>query len=95
MRIHLVPAELDSANDVVRYYETTAQARGNFAFSNIAPGRYWLLAIASKSAIDKSPPAAWDANERRKLRQQAESAGKAIELLPCQEIKDYDGLTAR
>jgi Carboxypeptidase regulatory-like domain len=89
LRVHLVPAETGAASDVLRYAEAFARSDGSFALSNIAPGKYWLVA---RAAPDDEPsdgpplPAAWDANERAKLRKEAEAMKVEIELKPCQRI---------
>src|SRR5262249_5671693 len=92
LRIHLVPAEARAANEVLRYAETYAGSDGTFSFSNLAPGRYWLISRAApdEEMIDNSPaPIAWDANERAKLHREASAAKNEIQLRPCRRVKDY------
>jgi hypothetical protein len=89
LRVHLVPAEVGAAIDVLRYAEAFARSDGSFSFSNIAPGKYWLVARAApddEPSDGPPPPAAWDANERAKLRKEAEAMKVEIELKPCQRI---------
>lgn len=89
--VHLVPAETASANDVLRYAETVAEREGAFGFKNIAPGKYRLLARAApddEPSDRPSAPVAWDANERAKLRKEAEAMKIEIELKPCQGVTD-------
>jgi hypothetical protein len=67
---------------------------GTFTFTNIAPGRYWLIArpVADKgSAVrDAVRPLAWDVEGRARLRREAEKSATApIDLQPCQAIVDY------
>ena len=91
LRVHLVPAEAGAASDVLRYAEAFARSDGSFAFSNIAPGKYWLVARAApddEPSDGPPPPAAWDAVERAKLRKEAEAMKVEIELKPCQRITD-------
>ena len=91
LRIHLIPAEATAADDVLRYGEALT-SDGSFAFTNFAPGKYWLLAkpAADNESADRlPPPAAWDAAERLKLRKAAEAAKTEIELKPCQRAKDH------
>src|SRR5262249_36820472 len=92
LRIHLVSAEARAADEVLRYAETYAGSDGSFSFSNLAPGRYWLIARAApdEEMIDNSQaPIAWDANERAKLHREATAAKNEIELRPCRRVKDY------
>src|SRR5262249_49726137 len=43
MRVHLVPAEKESADDVLRYAEADAESNGSFSLTRLAPGKYWLV----------------------------------------------------
>ena len=92
LRIHLIPAEPTAAEDLLRYSEKLAAGDGSFAFANLAPGKYLLLAkaVAENEPVDRSAsPIAWDAAERLKLRKEAEAAKNEIELKACQRIKDH------
>ena len=91
LRVHLTPAEAAPANDPLRYAEAIVRADGIFALSNIAPGKYWLIARAAPEdePIDPPPmPIAWDAVERAKLRKEAEALKVEIELKPCQRVTE-------
>jgi hypothetical protein len=92
MRVHLVPAEVASAGDVLRYFETITSNDGAFNFKHLAPGKYLLLArpVPENEPVDANhPQAAWDIAERAKLRREAEAAKNEIELQPCMNVKDY------
>lgn len=82
LHIYLAPVDHEQANDVLRYSETTIVSDGSFAFSNIAPGRYFIV-----SRVE--PGAASDPAARAKLRQEAEAAKVVVDLKPCQRLKDY------
>ncbi|MGE0883295.1 MAG: carboxypeptidase regulatory-like domain-containing protein [Blastocatellales bacterium] len=86
--VHLIPAEKESADEVLRYAQTNASDDGGFRFKNIAPGRYYLLAKPSKDAKALRPEA-WDQNARAVLQREAEGLGRTIELQSCQRINDY------
>ena len=91
MRVFLVPAEKEAADDVVRYHEVVTRD-GNFAVPHLAPGKYWLVTRAvPENESDEKPakPVAWDAVERAKLRQAAEAANQTVELIACQRVKDF------
>jgi hypothetical protein len=90
-RVHLVPAEREHANNVLRYSDTFVQADGALSFTNIAPGRYFLLPrTEQQTEIDTTArPVAWDPIARAKLRREAEAANTIIELKPCQRVTDY------
>lgn len=92
LHVHLVPADREQANDVLRYSETTIMRDGSFAFSNIAPGRYFIISRVEPGAEipGTSPrPSAWDPTARAKLRQEAEAAKVVVDLKPCQRLTDY------
>jgi hypothetical protein len=87
-----VPAERERAEDTLRYSEAQMASDGTFAFQNLAPGRY--LVIARAAPENETPeraarPLAWDADTRAKLRREAEAANTTIELQPCQRLNDY------
>jgi hypothetical protein len=88
--VHLVPAERESADDAVRFFETDAKENGEFAFTNIAPGRYWLLVRRySNPRSERSAPEAAEAVARAQLRRESEAAGNSLELQPCQRMINY------
>ncbi|MFL6273851.1 MAG: carboxypeptidase regulatory-like domain-containing protein [Blastocatellia bacterium] len=91
LRLHLVPAEKEAADELLRYYE--AELRGDsFELKNLAPGRYFVIvrrAADDDTSADNSRPVAWDAAARKRLRQRAETANVTLELRPCQQVTDY------
>ena len=92
MRVHLLPAEKEAADDLLRYSEVKTKADGAFVFANLAPGKYWLLLrnVDESEAEEKpAPPAAWDAKLRQQLRREAEAANNLVELKACQRVNDY------
>jgi hypothetical protein len=91
MRIHLVPVAREQANNVLRYGETFVKSDGSFALTNIAPGRYFILArVEPPTDVDATPrPLAWDAAARAKLRVEAEKANTIVELKSCERAVDY------
>jgi hypothetical protein len=91
MRAHLAPAETEARDEALRFIEANVESDGAFSFSNVAPGKYWLLArpIAEEPNDKPIRPAAWDTSERAKLRREAEAANTMIELKPCQRVSDY------
>jgi hypothetical protein len=67
----------------------TAMVSGKIV--EMAPGKYMLLIRdARHEQPDDIPPApaAWDANERIKLRKEAEALKVEVDLKPCQRVSD-------
>jgi hypothetical protein len=90
LRVHLVPAEAEAASEALRYHEVVTR-EGGFVLPHLAPGKYWLHArVVPDDESEEKPakPAAWDANERAKLRREAEAANNAVELKSCQRVND-------
>ncbi len=92
LRVYLVPAERSEANNVLRYSETLVNRDGSFAFTNLAPGRYFIIARLEPAVETESTrprPSAWDATTRLKVQREAKTANTVVELKPCQRLVDY------
>jgi protocatechuate 3,4-dioxygenase beta subunit len=90
LRIHLVPFEQEAIADVLRYAETVTTS-DSFTFTNLAPGKYRVLAQAlleDETSNEQARPVTWDLKSRLRLWQAAERVGLPIELLPCQRLTD-------
>lgn len=90
--IYLVPAEREKADDVLRFFVAVVTGEGNFVFSNLAPGRYWLLVrplseIAAATDFKLRLPD--QATARANLRRESEAAKTELELKPCQNVTAY------
>ncbi|HXU39504.1 MAG TPA: carboxypeptidase regulatory-like domain-containing protein [Blastocatellia bacterium] len=92
MRVHLVPSEPEAADEVLRYAEGDVASDGSFSLTNLAPGKYWLVA-RENSDQDQSEaerkPLAWDAGARVGLRFEGEGSKKMVELNRCQRVRDF------
>jgi hypothetical protein len=89
LRVHLIPAEAAPTDELLRYHEAPVDG-GRFAFDNLAPGKYWLLAHVPGEPAPRASaalPLAWNTAERAKLRRAAEAAKQEIELSPCQRAQ--------
>jgi hypothetical protein len=92
LRIFLVPAEAESADNVLRYFETDMQKDGTFSLSHLPPGRYFILTrvVNEETASEEMPrPVAWDTELRQLLRTEAEAKNLLLDLQPCQRLNDY------
>lgn len=92
LRLHLIPAEKESAEDTLRFVEVAAEGDGSFSIANLAPGRYFALARPSGddgSTETVARPVAWDGEGRKQLRLEGEAANLVLDLQPCQRVADY------
>jgi hypothetical protein len=92
LRIFLVPAEAENADDVLRFFETDMQKDGSFSVSHLPPGRYFIMTrVVNEEAANEatSRPVAWDAELRKLLHTEAEAKNLLLELQPCQRLNDY------
>lgn len=91
LRVYLVPAEAEYADEEWRFAQTEAQSDGTFAFTNLAPGQYrFVLRATSKEGAGGSPDAKlWEAAARKLLQREAASANRAVALQTCQQINEY------
>jgi len=92
LNVYLVPDEKENAEDVLRFFAVPVDADGTFAFNNLPPGRYWV--VARVAAENEPQPDARlrepeEAATRVQVRRAAETASKAVEFRPCQNIVDY------
>jgi Carboxypeptidase regulatory-like domain len=89
LMVYLVPAEAAQAEEALRYFVAPVTTEGNFWFSNVAPGHYWILAqpgtddTRSEVSQIRLPDAA---ETRSSLRHAAEQRKTAIDLTPCQDL---------
>jgi hypothetical protein len=91
-RVHLVPAEPESADNAPRFYEALVDNDGAFNLMNLAPGSYFVLAraIADDEWNDRIPRrASWDLSSRAALRREAQAANTPIDLQRCQRVTDF------
>jgi hypothetical protein len=89
--IYLVPAELQKANDVLRYFAEQVQSNGYIGLANIAPGRYWVLAqtVDGTDSPQMTIRLPNESETRTRLRRDAEAAKNEIELKPCQSVDRF------
>jgi hypothetical protein len=93
LRVHLVPAEQQTADEPLLYAEAAVQSDGAFALTNVAPGRFRLIAreLSEVEANEKSPRhLSWSLSSRATLRREAEASNILLDLKPCQRVVDYE-----
>ena len=90
--VHLIPAEKENAEDVLRFFADEVQADGTFALNNLPPGRYWTvvrIAGADESHLETRVRAPGETGLRTQIRGAAEAAKTELEFKPCQNVSDY------
>lgn len=91
LKIYLVPAERENAENVLRFFEASAAGDGTFAIGNIAPGRYWLIAQPGEVADSNTMKSIKsDSTLRAKVIRDAEALKKEISFKPCERTVDYE-----
>jgi hypothetical protein len=90
--VYLVPAEKESAEDVLRFFANEIGSDGAFALNNLPPGRYWVLAQVTpnnETQAEINRQLLTDAETRATLRRAAEAGKLMVEFTPCQNVVDY------
>lgn len=91
MRLYLVPAERDSSEDLLRFFEGTVANDGTFVMGNLAPGRYWMIAQPAEESDSNSVKSIKsDSAFRSKVLRDGEALKKEIAFKPCERTTDYD-----
>jgi hypothetical protein len=91
LHAYLVPAEREAADNVLRFFDATAESDAGFAIGNIAPGRYWIIARSADGGDPaKVKPIRQDSALRARVFREAEASKKEIQLKPCERTTDYD-----
>jgi len=91
LRVYLVPAEKEHAENVLRFYEGRPEANGSFTVNNLAPGKYWLLArLSEENEVGITKSIRLDSAFRARAFTEAEAGKKEIAFKPCEHIADYD-----
>jgi len=90
--VYLVPAERERAEEVLHFFGSPMSPEAKFAFNNVPPGRYWLVAQPLAENEGPSPSRHRFPHEtafRARLRREAEATKNEIELKPCQNVADF------
>jgi hypothetical protein len=90
--VYLVPAEQESADDILRFFAAQVSADGKIALNNVAPGRYWILAHPPLDETGSSLTKLrlpHETETRAKLRRDVEAAKTEVEFKPCQNVVDF------
>ena len=91
LRVYVVPAERESAENVLRFFEGATDGDGSFAIGNIAPGKYLIIARPSEESDPGTIKSIkQDSTFRSKVLKEAEALKKEISFKPCEQAKDFE-----
>jgi hypothetical protein len=91
LRLYLAPAERESSDNPLRFFEAAVANDGTFAVGYIAPGRYWLVAETTEpSGPDSVKSTRTDAGLRARILRDATALNKEITFKPCERTADYE-----
>ncbi len=91
LRFYLVPAEKESREDVLRFFEVGVLPNGTFSISNITPGGYFVLTRPTEDVdanIFKSVKR--DTEFRNDILKAATSLNRQVTFKPCEQNGDYE-----
>lgn len=88
LTVHLIPIDKDLIDNLLRYYQTDVDISGHFLLENIAPGKYWAIALPHESLAKPEKKnismletnVAWNDTKRSALRRAAEMSNCTIEI---------------
>ncbi len=88
LTVHLIPVDKELIDNLLRYYQTNVDPSGHFLLENIAPGKYWVIALPNESSVKTDEKnismfetnVAWNDTKRSLLRRTAETANYVIEV---------------
>lgn len=90
LTVHLVPAETEQADNLLRFFQTTVGKDGEFRISNIPAGRYFVLARSEPAGgYPLWDAAAWHEPARAQLMLQARTRNEVVNLPACGRLEDY------
>jgi hypothetical protein len=91
LRVYVVPAERESAENVLRFFEARAETDASFAIGNIAPGKY-LIVVRPAEETDPGTVKSirQDTAFRSKVLREAEAVKKEVSFKPCERATDYE-----
>jgi Carboxypeptidase regulatory-like domain len=90
LRVYLAPAERESVDNVLVFYEGRTESDGSFAIGNVAPGRYWIVARPILETDANTRPIRQDSALRSQVLAEAQAPKKEVTLRPCEQLNDFE-----
>jgi hypothetical protein len=88
--VYLVPADKESAANLLRYFEAPVALNGKFAINNVAPGSYLIVAMKSNDDPATENAIRADASLRTAVTREAEKAKQSVTLKACERLENYE-----
>jgi len=91
LRVYVIPAERENADNLLRFYETRPDADRSFTIDNVAPGRYLILArLMEENEFGAAKSIRQDGTFRAKVVHDGEALKKDLAFKPCEQITAFD-----
>ncbi|HXI23597.1 MAG TPA: carboxypeptidase-like regulatory domain-containing protein [Pyrinomonadaceae bacterium] len=91
LRFYLAPAEKESSEDVLRFFEVGVQRDGTFSIGNITPGRYFVITRPAED-VDATTikSVKHDTAFRNDILKAATSLNRQVTFKPCEQNGEYE-----
>ena len=91
LRFYLVPAEKESSEDVLRFFEIGVQRDGTFSIGNITPGRYLAITRPAEDADATTMKSVKrDSAFRNDVLKAATTLNRQVTFKPCEQNGEYE-----
>jgi hypothetical protein len=90
MLIYFVPAEKESASNLLRYFESRSDADGKFELRNVPPGEYLLIAQSRDENRQPGILIRQDSSLRADILRDAQKLNQRLALKPCERIDNFE-----
>lgn len=87
---YLVPAEKENATNLLRFFEARAGSDGTFAFENVPPGEYSILALNTEAERPPGILIRQDSSLRLAVTREAAKSKQSVTLKACERLENYE-----
>jgi hypothetical protein len=88
--VYLVPAEKESATNLLLYFESRVNPDGSFNLRNVTPGEYLIYARGLESDPARIISIREDSEFRTAINREAERAKQSVTLKACERVENYE-----
>ncbi|HEY5837841.1 MAG TPA: carboxypeptidase-like regulatory domain-containing protein [Pyrinomonadaceae bacterium] len=88
--VYLVPAEKETAPNLLRYFEARVESDGVFNIRNVAPGDYLIHARVAEGDTPRMIAIREDPDLRNAVTREAEKAKQSVTLKACERLENYE-----